>query len=73
VYVFEPANLSWSLDEVALASAVPVHNYQDVDKLVEAVIKEAQPSDHILVMSNGGFAGIHGKLLQKLAEKYPQG
>jgi UDP-N-acetylmuramate: L-alanyl-gamma-D-glutamyl-meso-diaminopimelate ligase len=73
VYVFEPANLSWSLDEVALASAVPVHNYQDVDKLVEAVIKEAQPSDHILVMSNGGFARIHGKLLQKLAEKYPQG
>lgn len=73
VYVFEPANLSWSLDEVALASAAPVHNYQDVDKLVEAVIKEAQPSDHILVMSNGGFAGIHGKLLQKLAEKYPQG
>jgi UDP-N-acetylmuramate: L-alanyl-gamma-D-glutamyl-meso-diaminopimelate ligase len=73
VYIFEPANLSWSIDEVAAASKAPVHNYQDVDKLVEAVIKEAQPSDHILVMSNGGFAGIHGKLLNALDEKYPQG
>ncbi len=73
VYIFEPANLSWSIDEVAAASKVPVHNYQDVDKLVEAVIKEAQPSDHILVMSNGGFAGIHAKLLNALNEKYPQG
>ncbi len=38
-----------------------------VDKLVAAVVKAAQPGDHVLVMSNGGFGGIHGKLLQALA------
>ncbi|MDG1122098.1 MAG: UDP-N-acetylmuramate:L-alanyl-gamma-D-glutamyl-meso-diaminopimelate ligase [Glaciecola sp.] len=70
VYIFEPANLSWSIDEVARDSKAPVHNYQDVEKLVAAVVKEAQPSDHILVMSNGGFAGIHGKLLDALTRKY---
>lgn len=48
----------------------PVHPYQDVDKLVEAVVKEAQPSDHILVMSNGGFAGIHDKLLNALSARF---
>ena len=70
VYIFEPASLSWSIDEVARDSLAPVHPYQDVDKLVEAVVKEAQPSDHILVMSNGGFAGIHGKLLDALSARF---
>lgn len=70
VYIFEPASLSWSIDEVARDSVAPVHPYQDVDKLVEAVVKEAQPSDHILVMSNGGFAGIHDKLLNALSARF---
>ncbi len=70
VYLFEPANLGWSMHEVANASTVPVHPYQDVDKLVAAIVAEAQPSDHVLVMSNGGFAGIHGKLIDALSEKF---
>ena len=70
VYIFEPASLSWSIDEVARDSVAPVHPYQDVDKLVEAVVKEAQPSDHILVMSNGGFAGIHDKVLNALSARF---
>ena len=70
VYLFEPANLGWSMHEVANASTVPVHPYQDVDKLVTAIVAEAQPSDHVLVMSNGGFAGIHGKLIDVLSEKF---
>jgi UDP-N-acetylmuramate: L-alanyl-gamma-D-glutamyl-meso-diaminopimelate ligase len=37
-----------------------------VDKLVAAIAKAAQPGDHVLVMSNGGFGGIHGKLLAAL-------
>jgi UDP-N-acetylmuramate: L-alanyl-gamma-D-glutamyl-meso-diaminopimelate ligase len=37
-----------------------------VDKLVAAIAKAAKPGDHVLVMSNGGFGGIHGKLLAAL-------
>jgi UDP-N-acetylmuramate: L-alanyl-gamma-D-glutamyl-meso-diaminopimelate ligase len=29
----------------------------------------AQPNDHVVVMSNGGFGGVHNKLLQRLAAK----
>ena len=36
------------------------------------VVKTAHPGDHILVMSNGGFGGIHQKLLDKLAQKAPR-
>jgi UDP-N-acetylmuramate: L-alanyl-gamma-D-glutamyl-meso-diaminopimelate ligase len=37
-----------------------------VDKLVASIVKAAKPGDHVLVMSNGGFGGIHGKLLAAL-------
>ncbi len=38
-----------------------------IDALVAAVVKAAQPGDHVLCMSNGGFGGIHTRLLEALA------
>jgi UDP-N-acetylmuramate: L-alanyl-gamma-D-glutamyl-meso-diaminopimelate ligase len=40
-----------------------------VDALVAAIARTAQPGDHVLCMSNGGFGGIHGKLLAALAAR----
>jgi UDP-N-acetylmuramate: L-alanyl-gamma-D-glutamyl-meso-diaminopimelate ligase len=40
---------------------------QDLDTLIGGIAAAAQSGDHILVMSNGGFGGIHDKLLQRLA------
>jgi len=40
----------------------------DLARLVDQIVIEAQPGDHILVMSNGGFGGIHGKILAGLTE-----
>jgi UDP-N-acetylmuramate: L-alanyl-gamma-D-glutamyl-meso-diaminopimelate ligase len=39
----------------------------DVETIVAQVSAEAKPGDVIVVMSNGGFGGIHGKLLEALA------
>jgi UDP-N-acetylmuramate: L-alanyl-gamma-D-glutamyl-meso-diaminopimelate ligase len=41
--------------------------YHDVEPMVEALAHVLRPGDHVLVMSNGGFGGIHAKLLQRLA------
>ncbi len=38
-----------------------------VDKLIDAIARATQPGDHVLVMSNGAFGGVHDKLLQRLA------
>ena len=38
----------------------------DLDRLVARVVDDARPGDRILVMSNGGFGGIHGRLLAAL-------
>jgi len=39
---------------------------ENVDKLVDMIVAEAKPTDHILVMSNGSFVGIHQKILDRL-------
>ena len=57
----------WSARD-ALAPLGPLAVVADsVDALVAQVRKAAQPGDHILCMSNGGFGGIHAKLLEALA------
>jgi UDP-N-acetylmuramate: L-alanyl-gamma-D-glutamyl-meso-diaminopimelate ligase len=43
--------------------------FGDLDVLIDAVVEEAHTGDHVLVMSNGGFGGIHDKLLQRLASR----
>ncbi|STR45550.1 UDP-N-acetylmuramate:L-alanyl-gamma-D-glutamyl-meso-diaminopimelate ligase [Iodobacter fluviatilis] len=60
------ANLGWSSSE-ALASLGPkAQSFDDLNLLIEAVRLAAQAGDHILIMSNGGFGGVHGKLLAAL-------
>ncbi len=43
--------------------------FGDLSCLVASVCAEARPGDHILVMSNGGFGGVHQKILQALDSK----
>ena len=43
--------------------------FDDIEKIVTAVVSASRSGDQILVMSNGGFGGIHGKLLRALADK----
>ncbi len=40
--------------------------FDEMSELVSAIVAAAQPGDHILVMSNGGFGGVHGKILGAL-------
>ncbi|HZN48880.1 MAG TPA: UDP-N-acetylmuramate:L-alanyl-gamma-D-glutamyl-meso-diaminopimelate ligase, partial [Ramlibacter sp.] len=40
---------------------------RDIVELLEQVSAAARPGDHVLCMSNGGFGGIHAKLLERLA------
>ena len=43
--------------------------FDDLDRLVQAIVAASRPGDHVLVMSNGGFGGIHEKLLAALQSK----
>jgi UDP-N-acetylmuramate: L-alanyl-gamma-D-glutamyl-meso-diaminopimelate ligase len=39
----------------------------NIDEVIAQVMAKVQPGDHLLCMSNGGFGGIHAKLLDALA------
>ncbi|HDL6962348.1 TPA: UDP-N-acetylmuramate:L-alanyl-gamma-D-glutamyl-meso-diaminopimelate ligase [Yersinia enterocolitica] len=69
VFLFQPQHIPWQVVEVAEACIQPAYWSADIDTLVDMVVKTAQPGDHILVMSNGGFGGIHDKLLSALSQK----
>ena len=64
-------SLGWDLSEVLaplnLKQSGKAQAFDDLDALVLAVAKEAKPGDHILVMSNGGFGGVHQKILSAIA------
>jgi UDP-N-acetylmuramate: L-alanyl-gamma-D-glutamyl-meso-diaminopimelate ligase len=48
------------------AGGVAARHLPSVEAIVEAVAREAREGDVVVVMSNGGFGGIHGKLLDAL-------
>ncbi|MFA0264001.1 UDP-N-acetylmuramate:L-alanyl-gamma-D-glutamyl-meso-diaminopimelate ligase [Vibrio cyclitrophicus] len=68
-YLFQPDNIDWSVQDVADACHQPAYVSDDMDAFVAKIVSEAQAGDQILVMSNGGFGGIHQKLLDGLALK----
>jgi UDP-N-acetylmuramate: L-alanyl-gamma-D-glutamyl-meso-diaminopimelate ligase len=60
--------LTWDAKEALAPMGAQAFVGTDVDALVAAVVKAAKPGDHLLCMSNGGFGGIHDKLLAALAK-----
>ncbi|PVZ65470.1 UDP-N-acetylmuramate:L-alanyl-gamma-D-glutamyl-meso-diaminopimelate ligase [Pelagibaculum spongiae] len=67
VFLFQPDNINWSLQD-NMSDLASVEVSEKVDELVKKVCQLAQPGDAILVMSNGGFGGIHQKLLDGLSQ-----
>jgi UDP-N-acetylmuramate: L-alanyl-gamma-D-glutamyl-meso-diaminopimelate ligase len=62
------ANLGWDASEALAPMGRKAKIFDNMDALVTAIVAEAKNGDQILVMSNGGFGGIHQKLLTKLAQ-----
>jgi UDP-N-acetylmuramate: L-alanyl-gamma-D-glutamyl-meso-diaminopimelate ligase len=66
------AHLGWNAAEALSPLGEKAMVEGDLDALVAAVARAALSGDHILVMSNGGFGGIHGKLLAALGFRGPK-
>jgi len=69
VLLYGPPDLGWDIDAVARASGGKAVVHTEIASIVNAVAATAQPGDHLLVMSNGSFGGIHDKLLRALRER----
>jgi UDP-N-acetylmuramate: L-alanyl-gamma-D-glutamyl-meso-diaminopimelate ligase len=65
VYIYT-SGLGWDAPSLFALLGPRARCEDDLEALVGAVIAEARAGDHVLVMSNGGFGGIHDKLLARL-------
>lgn len=68
VLLFEPENLSWSLKEQAEKAGMQC--FDSTIAIIETVLESIEPNQHVLIMSNGGFNGLHQQLVDGLANKY---
>ena len=69
VYCFG-ANLGWDAAEALAPLGNKARVFDNLDKLVGQLVTDARPGDHVLMMSNGGFGGIHARLLDALHHHY---
>ena len=64
---FSPPGCGLDFAALERQSGPPTAAFDRVDDIVTHLTATARPGDHIVIMSNGGFDGIHDKLLQSLA------
>jgi UDP-N-acetylmuramate: L-alanyl-gamma-D-glutamyl-meso-diaminopimelate ligase len=64
--------LGWEPAQVLAPLGARASSFDDLGALVQSVTGAARSGDHVLVMSNGGFGGVHGRLLSALAAATPQ-
>jgi UDP-N-acetylmuramate: L-alanyl-gamma-D-glutamyl-meso-diaminopimelate ligase len=65
---YQPADVDWAMDEVVNKSPVPAKLLRDIDELIHCAISICEPNTHIVIMSNGGFGGVHQKLVDQLTK-----
>ena len=66
VWLYAPPDLGWDTGAVMSTLGTRGHVSRDIEALVRELARTVRPGDHVLVMSNGGFGGLHGKLLAEL-------
>jgi UDP-N-acetylmuramate: L-alanyl-gamma-D-glutamyl-meso-diaminopimelate ligase len=69
VWMFAPADLGWDADAVVAKLGSKGRVARSVEELVDGLAASSIAGDQVLIMSNGGFGGLHGKLLEALARR----
>ena len=66
VFLYQAPDLGWDVQALAGKLATGSRACSAVDEIIEQVVSCAAPGDHIVIMSNGGFQGIHQRLIRRL-------
>lgn len=70
IFIYQPENLPWLVTDVIAQCIQPADWSADTSVLAQKVVHSAKPNDVILIMSNGGFNGIHQDIIAKLNHKF---
>lgn len=69
-FIFQPPYVDWPVSEITAPLGDRGSSEDSIEKLVRVIVGYARPGDTVVVMSNGGFGGLHEKLLQALREAH---
>jgi UDP-N-acetylmuramate: L-alanyl-gamma-D-glutamyl-meso-diaminopimelate ligase len=69
VWMYQGPAVKWDVAGAVESLGDKARVSTDIGKLIDELDSYLEPGDHVLIMSNGGFEGIHGKLLSRLAER----
>src|SRR5580658_2640768 len=67
--LYAPPAIGWNVRAAVSALGARAHVVDDMDALVSALSSELKAGDHALIMSNGGFGGLHARLLDALTRR----
>ncbi len=66
VLLYRPRELGWDLE--AATAALPARTvHRDIAEIIERLCRECRSGDHVVILSNGSFGGLHRRLLAKLS------
>lgn len=66
---YQPAGLDWNLQSVIDAAPNHAQITQSLDEIIQRIKHEAKTGDAVVIMSNGGFGGLHQKLITALKDE----
>jgi len=68
IYLYIPSGYEDKFDYLKDVLGTKLTTFTEITPLLKQVISQSRPHDHLLVMSNGGFGGIHQKLISGLSQ-----
>jgi UDP-N-acetylmuramate: L-alanyl-gamma-D-glutamyl-meso-diaminopimelate ligase len=66
VWIYAPADLGWDAQSAMASLGARAHVAADMNALLQALLRDLRSGDQVLIMSNGGFGGLHARLLEAL-------
>jgi UDP-N-acetylmuramate: L-alanyl-gamma-D-glutamyl-meso-diaminopimelate ligase len=69
VWLYAPPSVSWDVRAAMAPLGARAHVVAELDALVLGLSRSLKSGDHALIMSNGGFGGLHNRLLEALSAR----
>ncbi len=66
VFWYAPDNLGWDLARTVADAPVPTQVCNSLQAIIDGVLALLEPGAQVVIMSNGGFGGIHTQLVEAL-------
>jgi UDP-N-acetylmuramate: L-alanyl-gamma-D-glutamyl-meso-diaminopimelate ligase len=73
VWLYAPPDLGWDTHQAVATLGERGHVAADLDGLLQELLARLRSGDQVLIMSNGGFGGLHSRLLTGLQGRHSQG